>query len=197
MDPQQRRNRKTAMTVFTVVAAMVALSFASVPLYRLFCQVTGYGGTTQVSQALPEKILDREVTVRFNTDVSPELPWDFKPELKQVRLRIGEEGVIAFLAHNQTAQPLTGTAIYNVTPLKAGKYFHKMQCFCFGEQLLEPGQSVSMPVVFYVDPAFDEDPNMEDVTSITLSYSFFQAESQALERALDAFYNADSAPLVQ
>ena len=186
-----RKNRKTGGLVLLVVAGMVGLSFASVPLYRLFCQVTGFGGTTQISQILPDKILERSVTVKFNADVNRALPWDFRPQQREITVHIGEKALIAYAARNKIARPTAGTAIYNVTPLKVGKYFHKIQCFCFDEQILGPGQKVSMPVMFYIDPAMDEDPGMEDVSVITLSYTFFPADSSALEQGLDAFYNED------
>lgn len=190
------RNIRTFYTVFFVVALMVGLSFASVPAYRLFCQVTGFGGTTQVSTELPDVILDRKVTIHFNADKSPQMPWDFSPEMREVSVRLGERGITAFRARNLRSDRNAGTALYNVTPLKAGKYFHKIQCFCFDEQFLEPGQEVSMPVMFYVDPAMDQDPNMRDVNVITLSYTFYPAQSNELEDALNAFYNgpSDDAP---
>jgi cytochrome c oxidase assembly protein subunit 11 len=191
LDQQEliRKNAKTGLTVLGIVVFMIGLSFASVPLYRLFCQVTGFGGTTQVSAELPNVVLDRTVTIRFNADTSPNMPWDFKPELLETKVKLGERGLTAYAAHNPQAKPTAGTALYNVTPLKAGKYFHKIQCFCFDEQILEPGQRVSMPVMFYVDPAMDADPNMRDVHTITLSYTFYPAESKALEDALTTFYN--------
>lgn len=189
----ERKNRIVALGVFAVVAGMVGLSFAAVPLYSLFCRVTGYGGTTQASAAAPLEVLERQVTVRFNTDIASDLPWTFKPEIPKVTLHVGQDALVTFLAENAGEKTVTGTALYNVTPLKAGKYFNKTQCFCFGEQTLKPGERAHMPVVFYIDPAFDRDPNMADVTTITLSYSFFKADSQKLENALDAFYNTGGA----
>lgn len=190
-DGLSARNRRTGLVVLGAVAAMVGLSFASVPLYSLFCRVTGFGGTTQVSQSLPEKILARKVTVRFDANTSADLPWDFGPETKALGVRLGERGLARFYAQNNAQEPVAGTALFNVTPLKVGKYFRKIQCFCFDEQILQPGQRVSMPVMFYVDPALDDDPSMEDVTTITLSYSFFKTDSAALDRALEAFYNSE------
>ncbi len=187
-----RKNRRTGLFVLLAVIGMIGVSFASVPLYRLFCQVTGFNGTTQVAQNLPTEILERKVTVHFNADTNRALPWDFKPEQREIAVNIGQRALIAYAAHNKTAKPTAGTAIYNVTPLKVGKYFHKIQCFCFDEQILGPGQKVSMPVMFYVDPAMAEDPGMDDVSVITLSYTFFPADSSALEQALEAFYNEDS-----
>lgn len=184
-----RKNARTGLMVMAVVVGMVALSFASVPLYTLFCKVTGYGGTTQVSEALPATILDRSVSVHFNADTSRSILWDFKPDTRSVDVRLGERGLIAFTARNRTDHPTAGTAIYNVTPLKAGKYFNKIQCFCFDEQILGPGEEASLPVMFFIDPAMNDDPNMEDVKTITLSYTFFPASSKELEEAMDDFYN--------
>lgn len=175
---------------------MVGLSFASVPLYNLFCRMTGFDGTTQTAATLPDHILDRTITIKFNASTGPHMMWDFKPELREIDVRLGEKGLAAFHAKNRSNTVTAGTAIYNVTPFKAGKYFHKIQCFCFDEQALQPGQDVSMPVMFFVDPALNDDPDMEDVKVITLSYTFYPVESKELEDALDAFYNED-APAIQ
>ncbi len=185
------KNTRTLLSVFAVVFAMVGLAFASVPLYDLFCRVTGFGGTTQVG-GVPDKILEREIRVTFNADTSPRLPWRFKPEQRDITVKIGQEALIAYHASNKADTPTAGTAIYNVTPPKAGKYFHKTQCFCFDEQVLVPGQEMNMPVIFYIDPSLADDPNMDEVRQITLSYSFFPAESKELEDALEAFYNDTS-----
>jgi cytochrome c oxidase assembly protein subunit 11 len=184
------KNTKTLTLVLGVVAGMIGLSFASVPLYKLFCQVTGFDGTTMRSTALPDKVLDRKMEIRFNADTSPDLPWTFKPDQHKVTVNIGQEGLVSYQARNDTAQPTTGTAVYNVTPEKAGKYFQKIQCFCFGEQLLQPNEEIHMPVVFFVDPKMADDPEMDDVTTITLSYTFFRSESEELDKALEEFYNA-------
>ena len=183
------KNTKTLLTVFALVIFMVGLSFAAVPAYRLFCQVTGFGGTTQTAESLPDTILDRKITVRFDSNTSPFLPWRFEAEDNEMIVNVGQKGLVSFIALNLTTTPTAGTAVYNVTPLKAGKYFHKIQCFCFDEQVLQPRQKMTMPVVFYVDPAIDEDPTLDDVKTITLSYSFFPAESEELDAALEAFYN--------
>ena len=175
--PVSRRNAantRTAISLAAVVCGMVGLAFASVPLYELFCRVTGFGGTTQVAEAAPETISERRITVRFNADVSPKLPWNFKPEETSVELRIGEPGLAFYVATNKAARPTTGTANFNVTPDKAGIYFSKVQCFCFEEQELKPGESMRMGVSFFVDPALLEDPGMADVETITLSYTFFR-----------------------
>lgn len=185
-----RKNARTGLLVLGVVAFMIGLSFASVPLYTMFCKVTGWGGTTQTAQALPGNILERRVLIKFNADTGRNMHWEFKPEQREISVRLGERGFTAFYAHNLAVKASGGTALYNVTPLKAGKYFHKIQCFCFDEQILQPGERVSMPVLFFIDPAMDTDPNMQDVETITLSYTFFPAQSQELDAALEAFYNS-------
>ncbi len=154
---------------------MTGLAFASVPLYRLFCQVTGYGGTTQVAETAPGQVFERRITVRFNADVNPKLPWHFQPLERAVTLRVGEPGLAFYRAVNLTDRPVSGTATYNVTPLKAGQYFNKTQCFCFDEQRLEAGEAVEMGVSFFIDPAILEDRNLDDVTTVTLSYTFFRS----------------------
>ncbi|HEY5598662.1 MAG TPA: cytochrome c oxidase assembly protein [Kiloniellales bacterium] len=170
-----RRNARTGLVLAGIAAGMVGLAFASVPLYRLFCQVTGFGGTTQVAAQAPAETIDRTVTIRFNADVDPKLPWSFQPNQRQISLRVGETGLATFTARNLTSAPVTGTAIFNVTPLKAGRYFDKVQCFCFDEQRLEAGQEVEMAVSFFVDPAIMDDRNLDEVKTITLSYTFFRA----------------------
>lgn len=184
-----RKNARTGLMVLGVILAMAGLSYASVPLYDAFCRVTGFGGTTQTAESLPDTVLDRVVTIKFNADTHRDLPWYFKPQMREIDVQLGQKGVTAFTARNKTNKPVTGTAIYNVTPLKVGKYFHKVQCFCFDEQTLAPNEEVSMPVLFFVDPKMAEDPNMDDVKTITLSYSFFKAETQELDNALEGFYN--------
>lgn len=184
----QQKNRRILITVFAVVAIMVGVSFAAVPMYRLFCQVTGFGGTTQTAQELPDQILDREVVVHFNAATAPNMPWIFKPEERSITVKLGQRGLTAYRAKNKLDMPTSGTAIYNVTPLKVGKYFHKIQCFCFDEQTLAAGEEVDMPVLFFVDPAMNDDPNMNDVKSITLSYTFYPADSKELEQGLEEFY---------
>jgi len=185
------KNTKALLIIFGVVFLMVGLSFASVPLYNLFCSVTGYGGTTQLSTELPDTILDRKLKIKFTTDVNSNLPWDFESETSQITLNIGQDAFINFVAKNKGQKSFSGTAIYNVTPAKAGKYFHKTQCFCFDYQTLKPNEKMNMPVVFYIDPSMNDDSNMEDVTTITLSYSFFKSDSSELDQAKETFYNAD------
>ena len=176
---RRRRNGATLLLLVSVVAGMVGLSFASVPLYRLFCQATGLGGTTQRAAAAPHEAAAGVVTIRFDAETAPDLGWEFRPLQSAVTVHPGEERQIFYRAVNKTAEPLTGTATYNVTPAKAGIYFDKLQCFCFSEQHLAAGQSTDMAVVFFVDPDILTDPNTSDVRSITLSYTMFRARPPA------------------
>lgn len=176
----RRRNLRLMATCFVLVAGMTGLAFASVPLYRIFCQVTGFGGTTQradaaPAEAAPAEAVGRTVAVRFNADVNGQLPWSFRPVDREITVALGEQQLTSYRATNRAGQAMVGTATFNVTPDKAGKYFTKIQCFCFNEQVLVPGREVDMPVLFFVDPAMAKDPDMDDVTSITLSYTFFRA----------------------
>jgi cytochrome c oxidase assembly protein subunit 11 len=171
----RRRNATTVISLLAVLGVMAGLTASAVPLYRLFCQVTGYGGTTQVAAPGEDrKVLDRVITVRFNADVNPALPWRFAPLQDKVRVRVGEPALAAFTARSLADVPVTGTATFNVTPAKAGLYFVKTDCFCFTEQTLAPGGSARLPVSFFVDPAIAEDHNLDDVSTITLSYTFFR-----------------------
>ena len=178
-DGRASRNRRTLIVLTGVVVGMVGLSYAAVPLYRIFCQVTGYDGTPQRAEAIPDKTFDREVKVRFNADTDPNLPWKFKPEQHFVDVKVGESKLIFYRAENNASRPITGQAVFNVTPAKAGAYFTKVECFCFTEQTLQAGQKVDMPVSFFIDPAFMTDANMKDVTSITLSYTFYNQTQEA------------------
>jgi len=176
----ERRNRKTLVGLLVLVAGMVGLAYASVPLYALFCQVTGYGGTTQRAESAPGTVLEREITVQFNADVNNGLAgWSFRPNQRQVKVKLGETVLVSYRAENRSKEPLVGTAVFNVTPEKTGMYFSKIECFCFTEQLLQPGEAIDMPVAFFVDPALAENPNTEDVRTITLSYTFFRAKDGA------------------
>lgn len=171
---KNRKNARVGLTLAGVVCGMIGLSFATVPLYQLFCQVTGFGGTTQVADAAPAQISERVIAVRFNSDVNDKLPWRFGPLQREVKVQVGENRLVFYQAKNIGENPVTGTATFNVTPLKAGQYFSKIACFCFTEQRLEPGQEIDMPVSFFVDPAILEDPELDDVNTITLSYTFFR-----------------------
>jgi cytochrome c oxidase assembly protein subunit 11 len=185
-----RRNAMVLGISLAIVVGMVGMSFAAVPLYDLFCRVTGFGGTTQVAAETSDEVLDRTVRVRFVADVDRALPWDFRAETNEVEVRIGEPMTIDYWAENTSDEPTAGTAIYNVAPAKSGLYFVKVQCFCFEEQVLMPGQRVQMPVYFYVDPALAEDANLDDVRVITLSYRFFPTESEALDEAIEDYYRS-------
>jgi cytochrome c oxidase assembly protein subunit 11 len=182
MSGLQRRKAVTALLATGVIAMMLGLTAAAVPLYRLFCQVTGYGGTTQRAEALPAAPLERTIKVRFNAEVDPELPWSFRPAQREVEIRLGEQSLAYYRAENRSDRAIVGQAVFNVTPFKAGPYFDKIACFCFEEQLLQPGQEVDMPVSFFVDPAIAADPNTRDVTTITLSYTFFMVEDAVPDR---------------
>jgi cytochrome c oxidase assembly protein subunit 11 len=177
-----RAKALTALALAGVVLAMVGLTAAAVPLYRLFCQVTGYGGTTQRAEAAPERQVDQTIEVRFNADVARDLPCSYTPVERAITLRLGEQHLAFYRAHNGGDRPIAGTATFNVTPFKAGAYFTKIACFCFEEQVLQAGETVDMPVSFYVDPAILEDPATRDIRAITLSYTFFALEDGA-ERA--------------
>ena len=182
----RRRNRKTLTVLTAVVFGMVGLAYASVPLYRIFCQVTGYGGTTQQAAGAPgsgRMTPPRMITVRFDSSVSPTLPWHFVPAQPSVGVKVGESALAFFTARNLSAVPITGSAVFNVTPLKVGKYFNKIECFCFTEQTLAPGQQLDMPVSFFVDPEIMDDANMVEVKTITLSYTFFAAANEEQENA--------------
>jgi cytochrome c oxidase assembly protein subunit 11 len=167
------RNGRLALMLALVVAGMVGLSYAAVPLYQLFCQVTGFGGTTQRAERAPDTVTDTLVTVRFDANTAPNLNWSFQPVSRQITLKIGENELAFYRVKNLSDRALTGTATFNVTPEIAGSYFNKIQCFCFEEQRLEPGESMEMPVSFFVDPSILDDPDANKVREITLSYTFF------------------------
>lgn len=174
----RRKNKRVLAGLLLVVIGMVGLAYASVPLYRLFCQVTGFGGTTQRAETLTDvPVLDRTVTVRFNADVDVRLPWAFEAPAEPVQVRLGEPALVSYRARNLDARPVVGTAVFNVTPLKAGAYFTKVECFCFTEQRLAGGAEMDMPVYFYVDPALAEDAALDRVETITLSYTLYRDPS--------------------
>jgi cytochrome c oxidase assembly protein subunit 11 len=174
MAPAKRRYRDMllALTLVGVAAGMVGMAFAAVPLYRLFCNATGYGGTTQRAETGANRILDREIVVRFDANIAG-LPWSFRPEVPQLHLKLGETARVSFVAENAGAAPTTGTATFNVQPDAAGVYFNKIECFCFVEQALKPGERVEMPVQFFVSPDLAEDRDLAATRVITLSYTFF------------------------
>jgi cytochrome c oxidase assembly protein subunit 11 len=166
-------NRKVVLSCLAVVAAMGGLAYASVPLYRLFCQVTGYGGTTQRAEKAPTEVLERAITVRFDANVQSGLPWSFAPVSEPITVKIGETAVATYRAVNNGTVPTFGTATFNVVPDQAGIYFNKLECFCFTEQRLEPGQAIDMPVQFFIDPAIVRDSDAAKIREITLSYTFY------------------------
>ena len=173
----QTKNRRTAMMLGVFVAGMVGLAYASVPLYELFCQVTGYGGTPKIQTAgVAVKESDRTIEIRFDANTNKALTWRFKAAQTKQTVSLGEPHLAFYRAKNTGTETVTGTAIFNVTPFKAASYFSKIDCFCFTEQTLKPGQEVDMPVEFYVDPDIFTDPNTQEITAITLSYTFYPAE---------------------
>jgi cytochrome c oxidase assembly protein subunit 11 len=181
-----RKNRRVVLALSVVALSMVGLAYASVPLYQMFCQVTGYGGTPKTvvgernlvkkDEGRANEASNRLVTVRFDANVNKALPWRFRPDQKQITLRLGEEATAYYTAKNVSNEDIIGTSTFNVTPHKAGQYFSKVQCFCFTEQRLKPGQEVSLPVSFFVDEEMVGDKNAGDVKTITLSYTFYRAK---------------------
>lgn len=167
------KNLSLALNLAALAVGMLMLAYASVPLYRLFCQVTGYGGTTQEATAPAPGSIGREITLRFNADTDPNLPWEFKPGQRSQRVRIGEQALAFYTASNKNNVPVKGHAVYNVVPHEAGQYFVKIECFCFREQTLAAKESVHMPVSYYIDPAIVDDPDLKGIETITLSYTFF------------------------
>ncbi|KEO88344.1 cytochrome C oxidase assembly protein [Erythrobacter sp. JL475] len=187
---QSRRNVRTGSLAFLGAVAMLGLGYASVPLYDLFCRVTGFGGTTQVASEADANAAAavgtmREISIRFDASTARDVPWDFRPAQSTDTVRIGQRDIATYVAKNNSDVPITGTATFNVEPAQAGIYFNKIQCFCFTEQTLEPGQEVNMPVLYFVDPAILDDEVIGDIEQITLSYTFHRAKepvSSALDR---------------
>ena len=185
------RKTKTLASTIGVVAFMGAMAWASVPLYNLFCAVTGYGGETGRAESADAEILDRTIKVKFDASKERGMPWEFKPQQTEMTLRIGEEGLAFYEAYNPTDRPIAGQASYNVYPYEAGGYFNKIECFCFTEQVLMPGERVQMPVNFFVDPEIVDDPDAKHINHITLSYTFYEIDlPEGVQAALDT-NNAD------
>ncbi len=181
--------QRTVVQLVGVVLIMGGLSWASVPFYNWFCRVTGFGGTPgQVAEGV-DHILDQEITIRFDASVDSEMPWEFKPVETKMKLRIGETALAFFEAYNPTDHPIAGSASYNVTPYSAGGFFNKIQCFCFNEQILAPGERVQMPVTFFVDPEIVDDRDAKYVHTITLSYTFYEIDLPEGYAALDVDSN--------
>ncbi len=182
MDPSRGRrldNRIIGAVVAAIVVGMVGLSFAAIPLYKVFCEATGYGGTPKIGAAMAPGGDGKFIQVRFNADVNPGLPWEFGPDQLVIKVPLGEDHLASYHAHNEADRVVTGVALYNVTPEKAAKYFHKTACFCFNEQTLEPHQDASFPLSFWVDPEIARDPSTSDVKEVTLSYTFYKALDDA------------------
>ena len=175
----RRANRLVATAFAGVAVGMVGLSFAAIPLYRMFCAATGYAGTPKIGAAPAPGGTGQTIKVRFNADTNPGLPWTFAPDRLEVTVPLGEDNLAAYTAHNKARAPVTGVALYNVTPEKAAKYFHKTACFCFNQQTLDGGQTMDFPLSYWIDPAIATDPNTRDVKVITLSYTFFASLKDA------------------
>jgi cytochrome c oxidase assembly protein subunit 11 len=182
---------KTVAKLLSVVFVMGALSWASVPLYDLFCRVTGFGGTPDVAEAGSSEVLEQTIKVRFDGSLDRSMPWTFKPVVREMELKIGETGLAFYEAHNPTSRPVAGSASYNVTPYEAGGFFTKIDCFCFQEQVLQPGETVQMPVTFYVDPEIVTDRDAKYVHTITLSYTFYEIDLPEAQAALETERKSD------
>lgn len=174
--PNLKGPQRTVVQTTSVVVIMGALAWASVPFYDWFCRVTGFGGATNVAETGSDVILDQTIKVRFDASLERDMPWTFQPEIREMEIRIGETGLAFYEAHNPLDVPVAGQAAYNVTPYEAGAFFDKIECFCFTEQVLQPGETVMMPVSFFVDPAIVDDREGQYVHTITLSYTFYQID---------------------
>lgn len=175
---------KTVTQLVAVAVTMGALAWASVPFYDWFCRVTGFGGVTGVASVAPDEILDQTIKIRFDASKERDFPWEFKPMVREMELRIGETGLAFYEAYNPTDRPIAGSASYNVTPFEAGGFFTKIACFCFEEQILQPGERVEMPVTFYVDPEIVSDRDAKHTHTITLSYTFYEIDMPQAQAAL-------------
>ena len=178
------KKARLAWSLAAAVGGMLALAYAASPLYDMFCRATGFGGTPQVAQEGERPVLSRTVIVRFDSNVDANLPWRFTPLEREVKVKLGEERLVHYRVTNVSQRPIVGTSTYNVTPETSGPWFNKLQCFCFTEQLLLPGQSMDMPVVFFVDPEMDKDRRYDNVRTITLSYTFFEAKTERAKTLL-------------
>ncbi|MTI18649.1 cytochrome c oxidase assembly protein [Rhodobacteraceae bacterium RKSG542] len=190
---QQNKNGKVALICVGIFAGMLGAAFAAVPLYDLFCRVTGYGGTTQRADEASQTILDREIIVRFDANTNSDLPWDFGPKQKVVRVKLGQMAEVAYEARNLASAKTTGTSTFNVSPSEMGGYFNKIDCFCFTEQPLASGESIDMPVLFFIDPEMDKDEDLRHIKEVTLSYTFFKVDAEEQTAAVEA-PDASSAP---
>lgn len=181
--PKPKRKITTAAVVLGTVAGMTALAFAAVPLYDAFCKLTGYGGTTQIATAAPGAVLDRRIQVRFDSNISPGVPIEFSPKQREQGLRIGESGLAFYTVRNTSDAPISVIATYNVTPHAAGQYFAKLECFCFQDRVLLPGEEADLPIVYFVDPEIVADRDAREIDTITLSYTYFRSTNQAAAAA--------------
>lgn len=177
----KRPPKKHALVLGALSLAMLGMAYASVPLYRLICQKTGFGGTPQVARTISDGTINRTIRVQFVANVHRNLPWTFMPKQHEVTVKLGENFLAYYFAKNNSTRPIVGMATYNVSPDKAGIYFSKVQCFCFEEQMLAPGDSMDMPVLFYIDPALDKDSSLKNLTTVTLSYTFFEYKSSKIK----------------
>ncbi|MBN8925889.1 MAG: cytochrome c oxidase assembly protein [Rhodospirillales bacterium] len=187
MEPNRQKNLRVVGALVVAMSVMIGLVAYSPTLYRLFCAATGYGGTTQRADSAAASVSDKTVTVRFDTNIASDLPWRFEPVQRDVKVRLGEDKLVFFRAENLSDKALVGHATFNVTPDKVGLYFKKIQCFCFDDERLEPHQQVDMPVDFFVDPALAQDPDTQDVSEITLSYTFFRTADSEKAKDLSRF----------
>lgn len=191
MDAGKRPGARTPLILSALALTMLGAAFAAKPLYDAFCRATGYGGTTQRAEAAAAEVRDRTVTILFDANAAIDAPVDFAPLQRSETLRLGENGLAVFRVHNRAATPVTVVANFNVTPFKVGSYFQKIECFCFKEQRLEAGESVDMPVLYYVDPSLADEPRMDDVREITLSYTFFRSLEDMAEQGAAAADGAE------
>lgn len=182
----ERGHKRLALSCAGLVLVMVGMAYAAVPLYQIFCQVTGYGGTTQKAEKASGKVLSKVITIRFDANKANGLAWNFDPVQRKMRVKIGETNLAFYRAKNVTDQAITATATFNVTPEEAGSYFNKVECFCFTEQTLKPGQEMDMPVSFYIDPEIVKDDQAKEIREITLSYTFFPEKKEAVAELKDA-----------
>ncbi|ODA67232.1 Cytochrome c oxidase assembly protein CtaG [Methyloligella halotolerans] len=181
--PKAARHGLVALGLAAIVAGMVGLSFAAVPLYRIFCQQTGYAGTPQRASVAPDQVSDQTVNVRFDANTMPDMPWRFVPEKNEMTVRIGASNLAFFKATNLSDEPIVGTAVFNVAPNSAAQYFNKIQCFCFTQQRLEPGETIEMPVTFFIEPGFLDNVSTKHIQDITLSYTFYRDKGQGVAAA--------------
>lgn len=172
-------NKKTLLILIAVGFGMLALGMSSSKIYNTFCKITGYGGTTQQAEENLSEVIDRKVTIKFDSNVADNLPWVFKPQQKEMDVQLGQSGLAYYTVKNTGTEPIIGVANFNVTPIKAGPFFVKTDCFCFTEQRVEPGEEMPLPVLFFIDPQMDEDKRMDEVKEITLSYTFFESDATA------------------